>query len=319
MIGLKFKDGQGLGNQLWNYIACRCIAKKNNYNFTIFNRDLFKGKSFLRIDYGVNTEIKDFTLIKENLYYDQSLEYISSIYDSKFEKLQKKSLIEGLFQDERYFFSYKNFIKKFLVLITKNKSNFDKDTCVLNIRGGEYKRHKKLILPKSYWDNSIDTMKSKFNIKNFIIVTDDYYYAKDLFPKFEIITNNIEKCFSALVEAQYLIISNSSFSYFPIKLGQSKFIIAPKYWSRFENKLSRWASPCNLYEGYHFIDQNGKLFSYQDCLKEKEDLEDLYIKNNNLKFDDSYLDLSGIRKYFPKKFREILKKFFSRIFPRKIG
>ena len=319
MIGLKFKDGQGLGNQLWNYISCRCIAKKNNYKFTIFGKDLFKGKSFLRIDYGVRAKIRDFSLIKENLYYDQSLEYISSIYDAKFEKLEKKSLIEGLFQDERYFFNYKNLIREFLVHKSKKKFNFDKNTCILNIRGGEYKRHKKLILPKSYWDNSIDVMKNKFNINNFIIVTDDYYYAKDLFPKFEIITNNIEKCFSALVEAQYLIISNSSFSYFPIKLGQSKFIIAPKYWSRFENKLCRWASPCNLYEGYNFIDQNGKLFSYQDCLKEKEDLENLYIKNYNLKFNDSYLDLSGIRKYFPKKFKEVVKKFFSRIFPRKIG
>ncbi len=319
MIGLKFKEGQGLGNQLWNYIACRCIAKKNNYNFTIFNKGLFKGKNFLSIDYGVNAKIGDFSLIKENLYYDQSIEHISSIYDTKFEKLEKKSLIEGLFQDERYFFGYKNFIKDFLNPKLKKKLNFNKNTCILNIRGGEYKRHKKLILPKSYWDNAINIMKTKFNIDNFTIVTDDYYYAKDLFPKFEIITNNIEKCFSALVEAKYLVISNSSFSYFPIRLGQSKFIIAPKYWSRFNNKLSRWASPCNLYDGYHFIDQNGKLSSYKDCLKEKEDLENLYIKNFNLKFDDSYLDLSGIRKYFPKKFKEVVKKIFSRFFPRQIG
>ena len=40
MLVLEFKDGQGLGNQLWNYVALRSIAK-NNYDFRLINFDNF--------------------------------------------------------------------------------------------------------------------------------------------------------------------------------------------------------------------------------------------------------------------------------------
>ena len=320
MIGLKFLEGQGLGNQLWNYVACRFIAEKNSYNFSIFNKNLFKGKNFLEINYGKSSKIENFSLVKENLYYDLILDWVSSSYDPKFVKLKKNSLIEGLFQDERYFYNKANNIKKYITLKSENKFKFDDFTCILNIRGGEYKRHKELILPKSYWDNGILYMKKNFKIKNFLIVTDDYKYSKNLFPNFEIISGSIENCFKALMSVKYLIISNSSFSYFPIKLGTNKkFIIAPKYWARFNNIYNRWASVCNLYKNWHWMDGKNKIFTYKSCLKERDELDKFYYNSHNLSFDNSYFDNSGIRKYFPRTLRQNLKKFLSFFFPKHIG
>jgi hypothetical protein len=320
MIGLKFLQGQGLGNQLWNYVACRFIADRNRYNFSIFNKNQFKGKDFLKINYGKSAEIKNFLLVKENLYYDLKLNWISSGYDPKFGVLAKKTLIQGLFQDEKYFYNKTNNIKSYITLKSENKFKFDDFTCILNIRGGEYKRHKELILPKVYWDNAILYMKKNFEIKNFLIVTDDYRYAKSLFPNFEIISSSIENCFKALMSVKYLINSNSSFSYFPIKLGIKKqFIIAPKYWARFNNKYNRWASISNLYKGWHWMDGKNKIFTYKSCLKERDKLEHFYYNNYNLSFDNSYFDDSGIRKYFPRTFRYNLKKLLSFFFPKYIG
>ena len=49
MIVLSFKKGQGLGNQLWNYVVLRSVAEHNNYEFKLINYDLFLAKDFLKL------------------------------------------------------------------------------------------------------------------------------------------------------------------------------------------------------------------------------------------------------------------------------
>ena len=109
--------------------------------------------------------------------------------------------------------------------VLKEKNKIDEDVCLLNIRGGEYKRHKNFILPKNYWINAINNYKKKFQIKDFIIVTDDYRYAKKLFPKLKIIHGDIGKCYASIYNSSNLIQSNSSFSYFPCKTGIKKELL----------------------------------------------------------------------------------------------
>ncbi len=54
MICNELYNGQGLGNQLWNYALARIIAKKNGYDFSILGREKFKGKEFMELDFGKN-------------------------------------------------------------------------------------------------------------------------------------------------------------------------------------------------------------------------------------------------------------------------
>ena len=93
------------------------------------------------------------------------------------------------------------------------------------------------------------------NIKEFVIVTDDKDYSKTLFPKLRLIEPGIAQSYLALYQAKYLIVSNSSFSYFPIKTQTKKpFVIAPMHWARFNNIWKRWSSPANLYTDWNWQD-----------------------------------------------------------------
>ena len=67
MIYLEFLEGQGLGNQLWNYVTLRSICKKLDYGYKIINPENFKGKTFLDISYSKSSTVKDSqNYIKEN-------------------------------------------------------------------------------------------------------------------------------------------------------------------------------------------------------------------------------------------------------------
>ena len=54
MICTEIYDGQGLGNQLWCYIVTKCIAKRNNYDYSIINSKRFKCINFMNLDYGLD-------------------------------------------------------------------------------------------------------------------------------------------------------------------------------------------------------------------------------------------------------------------------
>lgn len=89
-----------------------------------------------------------------------------------------------------------------------------KDICVLNIRGGEYRRHKNLILPRTYWVDAMINIRQKIGVDQFLIVTDDRSYAKALFPSIPVLEGGVAECYAALHGAHCHIVSNSSFHTF---------------------------------------------------------------------------------------------------------
>ena len=190
---------------------------------------------------------------------------------------------------------------------------------ILNIRGGEYKRHRELILPKSYWVNAIKNMKKRNPNLKFRIVTDDKNYAKKLLPNIEIIGGNISSDFYALYKARFLIISNSSFSYFPITLEEKPdYVIAPLYWSRYGNKYNKWSSPANCYEGWIWQNNEGKILSKNEVINS--------LINSRNKYKDFKLRHYSKDIYMEKKdsklvifIKRILKLILSIFFPLKYG
>ena len=160
----------------------------------------------------------------------------------------------------------------------------DDDVCVIYIRGGEYKRYKNLILPESYWINAIENMRNHFGISKFIGISDDDRYFKKILPNIDILPGNEEEDFAALYQSKYAIIANSSWGYFPAKLGRAdKKIIAPQHWGRFNNVYGRWASPCNLYSGWMWQDNMGKLKSTEECLALSNKTKKYYENKFNVK------------------------------------
>ena len=329
MLYLEFLDGQGLGNQLWNYVTLRSLSEKLGYEYKIINPNNFKGRSFLEISYSTNEfnqyiknnikEIHNTNIFKERLFYDNSLKTYVCDFDKEILKIKQNTLLKGLFQSEKYLFN--NDINKFIKLknSSKYKSNNNNPKCILNIRGGEYKRFKELILPKSYWLNAIKNMREICQNMKFFIVTDDYDYAKNLLPDLKILKGNIDQDFSQLFHSEYVIVSNSSFSYFPISMGEMpKKIIAPSKWSRFGNLQERWISPANCYKNWCYQNEHGEIISNKNIDKLIKSTKHFYSKYNVLTTEES-INKKSFFYLFPNKFKKLVKKVFAKIFPLYIG
>lgn len=330
MISTELYDGQGLGNQLWVYAAVRSIAEHLGVNFSLRGVERFKGHEFLDIDSFVDADCNERQSIDDSQidefheirYYDEDLKYVSSGFDERVLSISEPTQLEGLFQSERYFFGHQEKLKRYIRLKSDwvDKIVVPGDTCILNVRGGEYKRHKNLVLPMSYWNQAIRNILEQTGATRFLVVTDDVKYAHAVFPRYEVLVGGVGDCYAALYNAKYLVLSNSSFAYFPVKTSNnSQFVIAPMHWARFGNPFRRWASPANLYDSWLWQDATGAMHSYQECIGERDATEYYYRTHYFLSTTPDQLKSSIIKQYVPLTLRKSVKRLLSAVFPSKIG
>lgn len=285
MIVTEFFNGQGLGNQLWSYVVARTLAEDRGWDFGIISPKKFKGRLIFDLDYGVKLKggISPYDLPSnklprgiKNYYFEKDIwyeKYQCDIrdFDPGLLKLLPNTKIDGYFQSEKYIAHKKSEIASWLKLRPEYEvyDYSGGDICVLNVRGGEYKGNPDLILRREYWTNAVKNM-LKFN-KNlkFIVVTDDVIYAKELLPEYEVHHFDIGRDYSIIKNAHYLILSNSSFAFFPAWTNTLvKKVIAPKYWARHNISDGFWACSFNLYSEWCWQDKGGTLFSFTECLLE---------------------------------------------------
>lgn len=247
MISTPFYKGQGLGNQLANYVTLRAIALDKGYDFGIQSPENFKGASFMNLDMGLPV-LNGITTVEgatpEKLpdgitqYYREEM-IGNGYYDPKIFDIEDGTLIHGNLQGEKYFEKNKDKIDEWLKVEPMNLSD---DVCVINFRGGEYKYVEDFFLPKSYWGNAINIMLERNPNMLFEVHTDDQFTAQKFFPEYPII-QNIEFNWRSVRYAKNIILSNSSFGWFPAWLNDDSYVIAPKFWGR-HNK------------GFWFLEQN---------------------------------------------------------------
>ena len=104
-------------------------------------------------------------------------------------------------------------------------------------------------------------MRQKFPNIKFKIISDDYKYVKSIMPEFELLRGDLYDDFIQINNAKYIILSNSSFAFFPVYLSKEmRYAIAPDTWggAQFTDNDSSWLSPTNYFSKFHFIDSNGK-------------------------------------------------------------
>ena len=329
MILIEFHEGQGLGNQLWLYATGKATADFLNCDLIIDNPKLFKGIEFLTLEYNSSVLIDkkfkaSFAIYNEPFFYDIALKAYITFYDKKILKIKPNTILRGIFQSEKYLIEHRNNICDFIkfnkaVFLPQTSKFLGSQTCVINLRGGEYKKFKTLILPLDYWRNAINYMKKHNNVNKFIVVTDDKYYAKELFPDLEVISGSIALCFQYLTFAGNVIVSNSSFAYFPLAINKYKpFVIAPAFWARFNNPMNLWIAPCNLYQKWHWMDTKGKLFKYSHFQKSAFRTWKYYCKNYPLQNEWKFVEANFFNtwKIIIKRY---LKKRISFLLPRLIG
>lgn len=287
MITMELYAGQGLGNQLWCYVTTRVIAKDRGYGFGVMSPHNFKGEDFMDLDFGL--PVFDVT----GHYDERSIIHPLNgsdirTYDIGLVSIPDNTKIDGLMQDEQYIIHRKDEIRQWL----KVKSKYEcldyasDDICVINFRGGGYVFDVDFFLPRRYWKDAIAHMR-RINPKfRFVVVTDDIETAKKFFPDFEVFHWSIAKDYVVIKNAHYLILSNSSFAWFPAWLSEDlKYCIAPKYWGRYNISDGFWSLSYNITRGWTYLDRRGELHDYDSCLKELKDYierhKDIYDAHTN--------------------------------------
>lgn len=251
MIAGIFHKGSGLGNQLFRYVATRVLAEDKGYNWGIHQHYNFKGRYFMNLDMGtLPLGIGAGEWLWKEFHEKKIIENGVDVrgYDPEFNFIEDKTVIDGEFQDERYF---KHRLKDIDIWLAVKPLELPDDLCIIGFRGGEYTLFPDLFLPKEYWDTAIE-LKRRINPNmRFEVHTDDAATAKHFFPDFECV-HDIGLNWRSVRFAKHLIIANSSFYILPSLLNEKcDDIIAPRYWAR--RNTNTWALPQNYYPKFQYI------------------------------------------------------------------
>lgn len=301
MIGTEVTHGDGLGNQLFRYITARCIAKDRGEEFGVLGKETFAnnmhsdcglyfmdldfGKEVTREDFGQTYHEKEKRLYLGNSSHDlQHGAYVAGT-DWDMYKVPSNTLLMGNMQSEDYYLKYKEDIKEWL----KVKPEYDcydfsqDDLCILHLRCTDYMDCPELFVKKSYWKHGMENMR-KINPKmRFMIITNDVKEANKILPGIPAYNFDLAKDYSIIKNAKYLLLANSSFTYFPAFTSETvKYIIAPKYWARHNVSDGYWSSEQNIYTGFHYQDRKGNVFSAEECRKELEEYKKTSKKYKNV-------------------------------------
>ena len=298
MIGTRLHKGQGLGNAIFCYITTRCIAAKNGYEFAILGKERLEGIAgkgnglyFMELDFGKQVSEEEFETIyyekEDRLFLGNSRHdghhgcYVTGT-DEKLMEIEDGTLLHGNMQAENYFCEFKEEIKQWLKVKKEYEDySFSKENlCVINIRGGEYTGSPELYVNRKFWLNGIKYMKKIRKDMEFVIVTDDVEAANKILPGIPAYHGSLHEDYIRVKNAKYLLLSNSSFAFFPAFTSETvKEIVAPKYWARHNVSDGYWASEQNIYTGWKYLDRKGNVFTAEECRDELK-----IYKQQNKKF-----------------------------------
>lgn len=318
MIITELYNGQGLGNQLWSYVVTRVIAKDHGYNFGVKSPEKFKGSDFMELDFGqpvVGGESPEGGPARtlpngiENYYAEERIIHPFNgsdirTYDFKLINSKDNTKLDGCMQDEQYILHRKEEIRQWFTV----KSSFETlefssdDICIINFRGSGYVNDKDFFLTKSYWKNAVKNMRNVNPHFKFVVITEDVKNAKKFFPDFEVYHFSIAKDYVIIKNAKYLILSNSSFAWFPAWLSNElKFCIAPKYWARHNVSDGYWSLGYNITTGWMYQDRIGNLQDYETCLQELKEYEknhkELYLNSSPFRPSLRHMIINNIQIY----------------------
>jgi hypothetical protein len=296
MLITEFYYGQGLGNQLAVYVTTRAVAERNGYTFGfkglenlgdrryndigLYFMDLNLGEPVDDSKITNSYKEKELRLITNNSHHDSTIGVDIRLTDWDLLNVADNTKIDGVMQSEDYFYDRKEDIKNWLKLKPEydNREFSDDNICVLNIR--DYENDSALFLSREYWVRSIYHMLKINPEMTFVVITENPDMAKRLLPE---LANNtfhfdVGRDYATVKNAKWLVISNSSFAYFPaLTNSEAKLIIAPKYWSRHNVSNGYWAMGCNLFKDFTYMDREGNLQSSTECKREFDN----YIKINS--------------------------------------
>ncbi len=293
MLVTELYDGQGFGNQLWSYVFTRVLSLDKNVDFGIQCPERFKGIGFLDLDMGQRviggsgpaggppTELPNGIkyYYSERVITHPELDVDIRTLDPGFQEIVDNTKVEGIFQAEDYILHRKEDIRSWLTYEPKQLDiDFtDDDLCVINFRGGEYRGNPKIFLRRKYWVDAVAHVRSVNPHAKFVVITDDPSAARKFFPKFPIRHYGIHGDYQAINSAKYLILSNSSFAFFPAWLNSRvRICLAPKYWAAHNESDGYWCCSYNIVRDWTYIDRDGSTNNFDECIEELAKFQELH-------------------------------------------
>lgn len=246
-------EGSGLGNQLHRYVATRVLALDKGFDYgMVTTRDYsgkgvgFKGHFFHeqpnivpKGDWNTWTEKKVIENGVDIRGYDPEINFVGD-----------NTIIEGEFQDARYFAHRMKEINEWL---KADPLEVPDDLLMVGFRGGEYKAFEHLFLTKEYWDTAFEKARDLGHFTGIQVHTDDPETARTIFPAEPIADMAIN--WRAMRNAKAAVIANSSFYILPRLLKHwedpDAITIAPRYWARHNTGV--WALPQNYYSQFRYV------------------------------------------------------------------
>lgn len=336
MLGIEMQDGFGLGNQLFFYVTTRCIAMDKGYRFSVLDPEHLAnnmhsdcGLYFMDLDYGEPSKKEDYPNIfqekEDRIFAGNSRHdlthgvYITDTDQALFD-IEDNTLLYGNFQSEDYFIRHKEEIKEWLAVKPEyDCKEYSRDNlCILHLRCSDYMGSPELYLRKKYWIQGMKQMRKINPDMEFMIITNDVTEAGKFLPGIPAYNFDLAKDYSILKNARYLLLANSSFAYFPAFTSETvQYILAPKYWARHNVSDGYWASEQNIYDGWHYMDRQGRVFSDKECREELEQYKKIsrkYIHRNEkpdgmrLKFMELHGKYIYWKAYCTKIWRGVLRR-----------
>lgn len=352
MICNELYSEQGLGNQLWNYVVTRIIADRNGYDFCILKKERFKGKEFIDIDFGTpltggHTSKRGYLFkLPRGItnYYSEKRELLGNTLsdmtddisrtDPHLLNLPPNTKFDGNCQSTKYLDGYREDILRWISI----KDDYRKyrpapNVCVIHLRYGDFMQSK-AFLPIEYYKNAMAYISSIDSSVIFQCVTDQKEMAEKLLPGVPVIgsallntrdNNNanhhnggpIGIDFCLLMNAEYVIIPNSSFSWWAAYLNTNKkTVVAPKYWARFNIADGFWSPSDIITDGFTYVDKKGEIFSSSECWTEKNGFEithgSMFNSNNHLNkpWKKHQFLIAAYIAFFIKKMPTMKKRIF---------
>ncbi len=298
-----------LGNHMWYYVICRIVADKLGYEWGInpqTSHDYFNGKNqmdFMNVDFGISTNIlgrnevglnivegiPNYYSDKQHIYNGDSC--LINMYDENVFKISDNTMVHLISQSEDYIHERRSDVlnwfsikqekeSEYLKILHEKGIHLDENMCVINFRGGEYQYVGNLIPAASYWENCIKYMRNINPLMKFIIISDDPNCASRYIPGVDCHHVDVGFDFYVVNKSKYLILANSTFSWWASWLNQEvQTILAPKYWGRFNVSNGYWSLGDSYTRRFLYMDREGKISNYETC---KQEALDFYEKNNLL-------------------------------------
>ncbi len=236
----------------WIYLEIKTMATTSSFSGHTFNNafqyalirifSLKKGTGFYvpqHIQERLRTYFPDLNMgmdsfIKEHDFtetYEQH--FVPDLFDQN-----DRTCFNGFFQTHKYFEGWEKNVKEWFAidkLVDFNLGN----TCLIHFRGNDYVGGWNY-LPMSYYEEAMQKVRELNPLVEFKVVTDDVTAAKTFFPELEIISTTSVDDFRRLTSSNYLILNNSSFSWWAAYLNdKAKIRVAPSRWFNYQRNYDK--------------------------------------------------------------------------------